>query len=115
MFRLLRALQALRKKPVRRLPCPHIDWAEVVHILAMKEDVFGPEAVSLCIKVAGQATELLIQPKTAGYGRIIRSFHEHLPGIDPNWYNQMRAEPLPCFERVLYERTPPAPWPPPVR
>jgi hypothetical protein len=86
-------------------PGPRIDWGSVVRVLAVKDDAFGPPAVSLLVESAGQAGPVFIHPGTPGYAGVVRPLHRHLPGLDPGWHAEMMRGP-PCFERVLYSRGP---------
>jgi hypothetical protein len=97
MFRTLRKL-------VHFLFPPRIDWGRVVRVLAVKEDVFGYDAISLLIEIEGQNEPLVVQPETAGYLGIVSSLHAHLAGIDPDWQRTMMEDPVHCHERVLYDR-----------
>lgn len=73
--------------------------------MAVREDVFGYDAVSLVIDRETDPP-IFIQPGTPGWRELLRSLHERLPGIEPRWYERMMKDPFPCFERVLYEREP---------
>ena len=80
------------------------EWADVTRILAIKEDVFGPETINLAIWVNGRHDPILVQPATPGYRSILGSLHECLPGVRPDWYEQMMQDWVPCYERELYRR-----------
>jgi len=86
------------------LPLPSIDWSRVTHIMAIKEDLAGYEAISVLIRLDGEPEPVTVQPETAGYSRFVQDLHRQVPGIQPGWRQALLENDLPCCEQVLYQR-----------
>ena len=99
---MLKKLAKLGRRNIGTQPCPDIRWDEVVRILAIGTDAFGPFEISLFF-FHSDGTEARLCIEHRGYDRILDSLPQRYPSISRTWYDEM-AETSWDVERVLYEK-----------
>jgi hypothetical protein len=93
MFRRLSKQEVLHLNPdgfwCGGAPEQHIRWADVVEIVAYKEDLLAVDDIRLGFRLGGQSDYFAISEDLNGFNDLLEMLPAHFPGIRTDWFGDV--------------------------